>query len=71
MILNGDSLTEHEKLLLSLGDVADTDHLRDVPALRSRQKEVGILGRYRLQKQIEAVELANQSAAKVIHQAKS
>lgn len=70
MIVNGDSLTEHEKTLLSLGDVADLDQLRDVQALRSRQEDVGILGRYRLQKQIDAVELVARVATQAIDQAK-
>lgn len=70
MIVNGDSLTAHEKILLSLGDVPDLDQLRDVQALRSRQKEVEILGRYRLQKQIDAVELVTRVATQAIDQAK-
>jgi hypothetical protein len=38
MIVNGDALSEHEKVLLSLDDVANMNQLRYIPALRSRQK---------------------------------
>jgi len=44
MIANGDALTEQEKVLLSLGDIADLDELRDVSALRARKAKLGILG---------------------------
>lgn len=71
MIVNGDSITEHEKLLLSLGDVVDVDQLRDIPALRMRQGQVSILGRHRLQKQIDALARATESAAHAINKAKS
>lgn len=70
MIVSGDSLTGHEKLLLALGDVIDVDDLRDLVALRTRQAEVGILDRQRLQK-ILAVEQASAAAAEAIVHAKS
>ena len=71
MIANGDALTEQEKVLLSLGDIADLDELRDVSALRARKAKLGILGQYRLQKQIDAVELAARTAIQAIDQAKN
>jgi hypothetical protein len=69
--VKGDSLTAHEEHLLSFGDVTDTDQLHDVAALRSRQNEVGILGRYRLQMRINTVEAAVRAASDAIDRAGS
>jgi transcriptional regulator of aromatic amino acid metabolism len=55
---NGTILTEYEKTLIDLGDVVDLNGLRDIPALRERQQKVGLLGRHRLQKQIDELEKA-------------
>lgn len=69
MIVNGTELTKMERMLLSLGDVVDADELRDIPALRRRQAEVSTLGRFRLQQQIDALELAAGDAATALRHA--
>lgn len=71
MNITGDSLTDHEKRLLLLGDVVVVDELRNVAALNARQSEVNILGRWRLQRQIDALVQANNLAAEAINQARS
>lgn len=69
MVVNGEGLTSREQQLVQLGDVADTSELRDVAALRTRQISASILGKVRLQKQIEAVLGATSAAAQVIDKA--
>lgn len=64
MIVNGVELTKLESLLLSFGDVLDTDELRDIAALRRLQAGRHILSRHRLQRQIDALEAA---AAEAVH----
>lgn len=66
LVVNGSELTELESLLLSLGDVVDTDDLRDVQALRRLQAERHILSRHRLQRQIDALEAAAVESARAV-----
>lgn len=70
MIVNGSELTKLESLLLSLGDVVDTDDLRNVQALRRIQAQRHILSRYRLQKQIDILESSAAESADALTRAK-
>ena len=70
MVVNGEELTIWEQHLIQFGDVADISELRDVPALRARQAGASILGRVRLQRQIDAVLGAINTAGQAIDQAK-
>jgi hypothetical protein len=60
--VNGVALTEHEIRLLELGDVSDSNELRDLAALRARMENAPIVSRRRLQMQIETLESATTQA---------
>ena len=54
--INGVQISDLEWTLLEYGDVADTNELRDVAALQSRQQNASIMKQRRLQRQIDAVQ---------------
>jgi hypothetical protein len=70
MVVNGEGLTSQEQILVQMRDVADTSELQDVAALRTRQAGASILGKVRLQKQIDAVLNAVNVTGQAIDQAK-
>jgi hypothetical protein len=53
--VNGIALTAHEINLLEMGDVDDTNELRDLAKLRERVKSAPVMSRRRLQVQIDAL----------------
>ena len=54
--VNGVALTESEINLLQMGDVEDTNELRDVAALRARMDAASIMSKRPLQAQIDALQ---------------
>jgi len=53
--VNGVALTAHEINLLEMGDVEDTNELRDLAKLHERVKTAPVMSRRRLQIQIDTL----------------
>lgn len=54
--VNGVQLTALEWMLIEFNDVRDTNELRDIAVLRTRQEQAGFASRSRLQRQIDALQ---------------